>query len=231
MLTCPSLQIFHMIGDGIRWYDTHPRYHAQKHPSWPGQALNDFFTRSNILPTLHTFSLKELPIYGCGLLSILEKTPSLRDLTVHELMDSEAPRAPYSSYRDPMDYSKVSNHTVTEGFLKRLSVVQSGGPESEHQPIVPQFRSIEMKVYSSGLGSIEEMVRARWEIGPSAQVERLKSVVIKVIAKEWDEWFDNSDLYEFKDPGLVLKTEWQDDDNPKRGEVIIPVVWDSEDEE
>ncbi|KAJ8074398.1 hypothetical protein PM082_015298 [Marasmius tenuissimus] len=149
---------------------------------WPRPELHVFLKRSGC--NLTTLSLKGLPLPENDVLALLEYTPSLHSLTLHEFLFGE----------DLARFEHLSrklHKTVTKMFLRHLEATTfSVDAFSVQHSILPKLKYLELKVQShfDADETFVDVVQSRWNRATgdlcSINMERLRTVVLYVAGRE-----------------------------------------------
>ncbi|KAF5344614.1 hypothetical protein D9758_013914 [Tetrapyrgos nigripes] len=244
LLTCPSLHSFELAMTRLIRDEPNLSFRLMKKliSSWPGDTLVNFITRACTTVTdnstspnaeshfLRVLKLKDLPLTPETLLSILKTTPSLLDLTVHEMKQHR------STLFGPLWNHHISNHTLVDSFFEAMII------DGERPIILPHLQRIELKLHiSSHENDIEKLIRSRWEVAhdsacsESHRVDQLQCAVIELIGDSENQpvdWFAKSEsesgsgLYGIRDAGMLIKVAWETPGEKKQGQeegrVVIP---------
>ncbi|KAK1230230.1 hypothetical protein PQX77_006685 [Marasmius sp. AFHP31] len=170
--------------------------------AWAGGAVTDFLSRSSC--TLTSLCLKDLPITGDQVIPLLECIPTLVSLEIAE--------RPRTNKRRGRDEVPLLNRTITQPFLRRLTV-EHDVFHSSHG-FLPLLTNFTITLRGDDIGveqGLFNAVASRWIPDPTQTkeigVKCLESVTITVLERKGGSkgkrWLKALEC--FRDAGLRLR--------------------------
>jgi hypothetical protein len=148
---------------------------------WPRTIVDAFMGRSRC--QLRVLELCGMPLTDSDVLAILHLTPTLEELTVHEVFASTWDPTPRSPIATPHD---LCVETVTTHFLEQLQnpELDASAFRPQRHALVPKLTRLRIRTqqHFRADGAFVQLVLSRWFCGGvGSKVVRLKEVELTVV--------------------------------------------------